>query len=258
MTFTKVNDNLYLFQNESYYDVVVGAIVLPSSICIIDTGISENKVKEFREFVEKETNKKCNMVFITHAHGDHLGGIKAFLDCEIFISKPAQEFIEAKYKIPNLEITDYQKITDDDVTLIFKRTGGHTDDSSYIFCPNYKVLFAGDNLFENMFPYGQHSSSNPEIWIDSFEEYLSLDVEYYIPGHQGICSKKIVQGYIDFIKLLKKTMLDLHEKGRTKEEILTETHSMNPFENTVIYERLKRLRENTLKNWYEFWIEKKE
>ena len=61
MTFTKVNENLYLFIDESYYDVVVGAVILPNKIIIIDSGLNKVGQKKFRDYIEKETGKKCEI-----------------------------------------------------------------------------------------------------------------------------------------------------------------------------------------------------
>jgi len=65
MTFEKINENLYLYKEEDYFDVVMGAIVLPSKIVMIDSGINISKAKEFREFVEiqricRKRNKEKN------------------------------------------------------------------------------------------------------------------------------------------------------------------------------------------------------
>ncbi|NHJ38736.1 MAG: MBL fold metallo-hydrolase, partial [Asgard group archaeon] len=209
MDFRKVNENLYLFIDESYYDVVVGAIILPNKIVIVDSGMSVPEQKKFRNYVEKESGKKCKILMLTHYHGDHLRGIQAYSDCKIIVSEPAFEILKEERDLPILTAKDYFELNDDGIKVIFKKTGGHSSDSAYIFSPDYKILFAGDNLFENFFPYGQDQTSDPDIWISVLEEYLSLNVEYFIPGHQNICNKEIIQKYIDFIKSLKIKMQNL-------------------------------------------------
>ena len=254
MTFTKISNQLYLFLNESYYDVVVGAIVLPNKIALIDTGIDADELLEFRKFVENETNKKCELVFITHYHGDHTVGLSALEDCEIILSEKSFEKIKEKIKAKKIIAKNYLEIMDDNVKIIFKNTGGHSKDSSYIFCPNYKLLFAGDNLFQNMFPYGQDETSDPDLWLKVFEEYLELDSEKYIPGHQNIIDKSIIKGYINFIQKLHEKMMELKDKGMGREEIISETKSLNPFDDTKDYEKLEMLKIRTLENWYEHWM----
>ncbi|NHJ47479.1 MAG: MBL fold metallo-hydrolase [Asgard group archaeon] len=256
MTYEKLTENIYVYRNNGYYDVTVGAIVLPSKVVMIDTGMSKEEAKEFRDHVEKETGKKCEVLFITHFHGDHIRGIQAFSDCRIIVSEPAYKILSSEENMPKLEANNLLEIIDGDVKIIFKLTGGHSDDSAYVYCPNYQVLFGGDNIFENMFPYGQDKTSNPEVWISAFIEYLDLDVEYFVPGHQYLASKEIINGYIDFIKQMKKTMLEMHSIGKSKEEILEHCFSLNPFENTLIDENLDSLKTRTLENWFNLWIEK--
>jgi len=254
MTFTKLNDNIFLFIDESYFDVVVGAIILPSKIVIIDSGISNEKQKEFREYVEKETGKICEFFLLTHYHGDHIGGIQTYSDCKIVVSEPAYEILKEKKNIPILDGKNFFEIIDDEVKVIFKQTGGHSSDSAYIYCPNYKVLFAGDNLFENMYPYGQDKSSDPDVWISVLVEYLNFDVDYYIPGHQNVCNKQTIKQYIEFIKSLKILMQKLHSEGKSRAAIIEHCFNLNPFLHTEIYEKLKPLRQTTLERWYDLWV----
>ena len=255
MPYDKITDNIYIFRNEEYFEVNIGALVLPSKIIMIDTGISKEEAQEFRDYIEKETNKKCEILYLTHAHGDHVGGLEAFSDCRIIASKLAIKKLKLKKDIPKIEYTDFIEVVDEEIKVIFKQTGGHSEDSSYVYCPNFKVLFAGDNLFRNMYPFGQEESSNPEVWISVFHEYLKLDAEYFIPGHQNVCSKDVIGKYIEFIEHLKNTILELHSKGKSKDEITAHCFSLNPFEDTVEDEGLANLKTRTIENWYKQWTQ---
>jgi len=265
MTFEKINENLYLYKEEDYFDVVMGAIVLPSKIVMIDSGINISKAKEFREFVEKETKKKTEILFITHSHKDHTIGNQVFADCRIIASpgtlevmnqekeKTKEEDLDDLVITPPTETHDYLEIIDDNVKVIFKKTGGHTADSAYVYCEEYKVLFAGDNLFENMYLYGQAETADPEKWLAALNEYQKLDAEYYIPGHQGICDSKNIRGYIAFLNLMKTTIQEMHAEEKTKEEIIEELTPLKPFTKTKNDPALQRLKDATLENWYNFW-----
>ncbi|MHA1442788.1 MAG: MBL fold metallo-hydrolase [Candidatus Heimdallarchaeota archaeon] len=245
MTFEKINENLYLYKEEDYFDVIMGAIVLPSKIVMIDSGINMAKAKEFREYVEKKTKKKTEILFITHSHMDHTQGNQIFADCRI-ISSP-DVLVMMNHMIDNLtaedleemssdgfvvtpptETHDYLEIIDGDVKVIFKNTGGHTADSSYVYC-------------------------DPEKWLVALKEYQSLDAEYYISGHQGICYTKNIRGYIAFINLMKTTIQEMHADEKTKEEIIEELTPLKPFATTENYPKLERLKQATLENWYNFW-----
>ncbi len=278
MTFEKINETIYLYKEPAYFDVVMGAIVLPSKIVMIDSGVNLPMVKEFREYVEKETKKKVEILFITHSHSDHTWGNQIFADCRIIAAPETLEkmnhekenlteenlekikaMMDESISLDGLVITpptethDYLEIIDDNVKVIFKKTGGHTADSSYVYCEEYKVLFAGDNLFESMYLYGQADTADPEKWLAALHEYQKLDAEYYIPGHQGVCNSKTIRSYIAFLNLMKTTIQEMHAEEKTKEEIIEELTPLKPFTKTKNYPALERLKEATIENWYNFW-----
>ena len=45
MGFKQVNDNIFVEIDEDFYDAVVGAIVLPNKLVMIDTGTNIPKIK---------------------------------------------------------------------------------------------------------------------------------------------------------------------------------------------------------------------
>lgn len=278
----KINDNIFTLQDELFYNVVVGAIALPSKLIMIDTGMNLRKIKEFRKKVEEETKRKFKTVFITHYHGDHIIGNQYFSDCDIIASKWTSDKINKDIPKWTDEVIERQKIRiddplaldglkltpanksfeeqleiiDGDVKVIIKQTGGHTKGSSYLYCPNYKVLFAGDNLFINSYPWGGEETCNPDQWIDALEEYLSLNVDYFVPGHGPVSNKEPIKYILGYFKLIKSTILEMHNKGKSEEEILKkcfkiEHYSINEKEEDDI--EGKNL---TLKRWFDFWINK--
>jgi glyoxylase-like metal-dependent hydrolase (beta-lactamase superfamily II) len=279
----RINENIFVLEDELFYNVVMGAIALPSKLIMVDTGMNLRKMKEFKKTVEKETNKKFETVFITHYHGDHIIGNQFFTDCDIiaskwtyehlktYIPKWTDEVIEQQKKriddplaLEGLELTPANKsfegqmeINDGDVKVIIKQTGGHTKGSTYIYCPNYKVLFAGDNLFIDSYPWGGEATCNPDFWIDAFNEYLSLDVDYFVPGHGPICNKDPIKYTLDYFEKVKTTMKKMKEDGKSEEEILENCFDIDFYPISEQNEGDVEGKKATLKRWYDFWIENK-
>ena len=279
----KINENIFVMIDELFYDVVVGAIALPSKLIMIDTGMNLRKIKEFKEKVEKETNKKFDSVFITHYHGDHIIGNQLFNECKIYASKWTferlvstkdqwtEEVIEhQKSRIddpealeglvittPNQSFKDEFVIKDGNVEVIIKTTGGHTKGSSYVYCPNYKVLFAGDNLFINSYHWGGDATCDPDAWINALKEYLSMDIDYFVPGHGPVSDKEPVEYILNYFELVKKTMFNMHKQGKSKEEILKKCYHLDFYSVDENNEEDIEMKELTLKKWYEVWIEGK-
>ena len=143
---------------------------------------------------------------------------------------------------------DGYEIVDGDVKVIVKRTGGHTEGSSYVYCPNYKVMFAGDNLFNKQFPWGGPPSANPLKWIDALKKYLSLDVEHYIPGHGEISDEKPLEEFLNYLEKVTSLMKELISLNKTEEEILELAEKIDYYPPREGREQWKTA---TLRKWYE-------
>jgi glyoxylase-like metal-dependent hydrolase (beta-lactamase superfamily II) len=272
MSIEKVKENVYAITDGSTRGNVI-AYVLPSQIVFVDSGMHIPLIREFREHIERETGKKASILFITHAHGDHVFGNQIFEDCEIITSELTHEAMVDSQKnnwtpealeewkknsedplaldglkivLANKTFADEYEIVDGDVKVIIKRTGGHTEGSSYVYCPNYKVLFAGDNLFNHSFPWGGTPTSDPLKWEKSIQEYLSLDVENYIPGHGSISGREPLEEFLAYLNQVISLMKEMIGEGKTEEEILEEADKIDYY--PPKREQWKAL---SLKKWYE-------
>ncbi|TET28272.1 MAG: MBL fold metallo-hydrolase [Candidatus Heimdallarchaeota archaeon] len=283
MVFEKVNENLYLLIDESYYDTISSALVLPNSLIMVDSGIHVSNMKEFRKYVEDETGKKFDTLILTHHHNDHVIGNQVFSDCKIIATKTVaqklktwkknmtpeklerrKETLKDKTAFDGLEITlpnetfdDYLEIIDENIKVVIKRTGGHTKGSTSVYCPSYKILIAGDNLLSNFPPYGADPSCNPDTWINTLNEYLTLDVEKFIPGHGKVSDHKLVKDTIKVIEKMRDFIKKQASKDKTKEEVIEEGFDMKfyPVNEDDSFE--VSAMKYTLSNWYKFWVEEK-
>jgi len=272
MSIEKVKENVYAITDGSTRGNVT-AYVLPSQIVFVDSGMHIPLIKEFREHIERETGKKASILFITHAHGDHVFGNQIFEDCEIITSELTHEAMVDSQKnnwtpealeewkknsedplaldglkivLANKTFASEYELVDGDVKVVIKRTGGHTEGSSYVYCPNYKVMFAGDNLFNHSFPWGGTPTSDPLKWVESIQEYLSLDVENYIPGHGSISGKETLEEFLAYLNKVISLMKEMIAEGKTEEEILEQADKIDYY--PPKREQWKAL---SLKKWYE-------
>ena len=284
MKLETINEKIYYHLDELFYNVIFGAIVLPSKIVMIDTGINLRKAKKFKEEIENKTGKKIEIIIITHYHADHYIGNQVFPDARIIASEITKnriigylddwtdEVIEGQKKRiddslaleglvitpPNESFKEQMELEDKGVKIILKQTGGHSDGSSYVYCPEYKVLFAGDNLFVTSYPWGGEETCNPDHWISAFKEYLSLDVEHIIPGHGPAINKKKLEYSLNYFKQLKDTMKQMNAEGKPEEEILKKCFNIEFY---PIHPQNKGSiggKQATLKKWYDHWVGEKE
>jgi len=140
----------------------VTAFVLPSKAVLVDCGIQLSAAEEARREIEEISSKKVEMVILTHFHSDHTGALSAFSDCRIISSKLLLKNLEQagrkvlagfKQTLPNETFNRQLKLRDEEVRLMIKQTGGHTNCSTYVFCPNYRTVAAGDNLWTEYYPW---------------------------------------------------------------------------------------------------------
>jgi len=247
---------------------------------MFDTGTNIRKAKIFKEEIEKKTDKKIEIVINSHYHGDHFIGNQVFSDARIIsseitqkriqegVSKWTDEVIEnAKKRIddplalegliptsPKESFNGQMEIEDGGVKIILKQTGGHTDGSIYAYYPEYKVLFAGDNLFVTSYPWGGEESCNPDDWINAFKEYLSLDLDYIIPGHGPAINKEKLAYSLNYFEQVKETMKQMNADGKPEEEILEKCFNIEFYPIHPQNKGDHGGKKTTLKKWYNFWI----
>ncbi len=222
---------------------------------MVDCGIQLPAVIEARREIEEISGVKVEMVILTHFHSDHTRALPIFSDCRIISSNLLLKNLKlagrkppkgCKLTLPNETFTDQLEIQDGGIRLTIKRTGGHTDGSTYVYCPNYKVVVAGDNLWINYYPWGGAKNGDPDLWINALEEYVSLDAEHFIPGHGPVGRKSNVKELLDYIKNLRDTMTEMIAVGKTKEEVIKAGDEVEYYTSGIA-------KPSTLKKWQKIW-----
>ncbi len=254
MIFRSVTENVFVIVGPPAYANVT-ALVLPSRVVLVDCGIQLPAVEETKKEIEEIAGHEVDTIILTHFHSDHTRALPAFSDCRIISSnilsknlrragrKPPKGY---KLTFPNESFDDESAIQDGNVRLIMKRTGGHTDGSTFVHCPNYRAIMAGDNLWINYFPWGGAKNGDPDSWIAALQNYMSLDVDYFIPGHGPVGSKNDVMGLVDYMQNVRDVMKEMIALGRTEEQVLRAGDE-------VEYSVSGIAKPSTLKRWYKVW-----
>lgn len=210
-----------------------GGIALRNFCIAIDSTMYVKTGEILRNNLEKHFGVPVKYLVITHYHGDHTFGIKPFKDVcvlssettskimlsnetksrnQVFIKElakegPIGEGIE--YIVPTLLFTDKLIIQDEDLFVEIFHTGGHTAGSSFISFPHEKVVFAGDLIFENVFPYAGDPTCNPEHIIEALEKMKNLKADIYVPGHgPTMKGADSLERHINFYKELRNIIKD--------------------------------------------------
>lgn len=211
----------------------VGAVSLRNFTIAIDSTIYAKTAYLFRQNLEKYYNLPIKFLIFTHYHADHIFGIGAFRDVlkissEQMIKNMESESIKQQYeirvkefpkedplaegvefKLPDVGFNDKLVIYDEDLHIEIFHLGGHTSGTSIVHFPYEKVIFAGDLIFANYFPYAGDPTCNPEKYIEALEIMKGLNAEIIIPGHGLVIKgKNSLNIYIKFFKDFRKSIKD--------------------------------------------------
>ena len=119
---------------------------------------------------------------------------------------------------PDITFTDKLTLMVGDHTFVCYHTPGHSPEQSSVYCPEERVVFVGDNIFNNC-----------QIWFHSIDfdalfkslDWLqSLDVDYIIPGHGPVMGKECIAQNKQFIYQWLSTVGEAINKGWTREECI--------------------------------------
>ena len=178
--------NCYIVQDEKSKETMV-----------IDAAGDVDKIIEMLDILQA----KLKYIYLTHCHGDHIGGVKELK--EKYGGKiVAQRLAAENLRDPNINLTTYigdkgltidtdARVDDNDLIhlgeLEFRviHTPGHTSGGSCLYCESEKLLFSGDTLFRVTWGRTDVPTGNFEDVINSITKKLMIlpDETIVYPGH---------------------------------------------------------------------------
>ena len=178
--------NCYIVEDENTKDAMV-----------IDPGGSVDDICELLDIL----GAKVKYIYLTHCHGDHIGGEKELKERKggkiLAHRNTAENLLD-----PNISLTTYigleglviqvdSRVDDGDLihlgNLEFRviHTPGHTSGGSCLYCEEEKLLFSGDTLFRGTWGRTDVPTGNFEDVINSITKKLMIlpDETIVYPGH---------------------------------------------------------------------------
>jgi glyoxylase-like metal-dependent hydrolase (beta-lactamase superfamily II) len=256
LIFQKVSENVFAVVGRPAHSNVT-AFILPSKVVLVDCGIQLSAVKEARKEIEEISKRNVKTIILTHFHSDHTHALPAFSDCRIISSNLLlRNLKQAKRKapkgfsltFPNQIFDKKLELRDDSVRLVIKQIGGHTNCSTYVFCPNYKTIATGDNLWTEYYPWGGARGGDPDVWVQALKEYLSLDAEFFVPGHGPVGNKNNVRRLLNYIDNVGNTMREMIALGKSEGAIISACGEIKYYPTGESHPHI-----STLKKWYKIW-----
>lgn len=192
-----------------------GLIIGKDKILAIDSYRTPAGASYMAEACLTLTGRLPTHVVNTHFHFDHLGGTRAFIKGndgpEIIMTQTTRKLAFKNYsktlphpENPDLSISALNKwggylsdasaiITDEEKPLTIDLGGrtvtiipmqGHTDSDLVIRDDQSGAIFAGDLIWDGIFP--NFMSSSPSLWSKSVENILKNNKGVIVPGHGSI------------------------------------------------------------------------
>lgn len=197
---------LFTYENPLGCDLNLYVIEGKRANYIIDTGLGSLTAQPIKD-VLKDSGKP-EIVINTHYHFDHVWGNGAFQNALIIAHTLCRDLIgshwesmmseyghrccgEVVMKLPDLVFHEELYFAEDAIRLF--HSPGHTPDSISVLDEQDRVLIVADNIGETMENLVPSLSCEQEIYRRTLENYLALDFQRCVSGHNMILAKKTVK-----------------------------------------------------------------
>ncbi len=187
------------------------------------------------------TGRRPTHVVVTHYHGDHTGGLAGFqngadgpeilstgttYDTLVERYVPSREVDGEAFARPRLRLLMPDRIMPDDsapvtldlggrsVTLTLR--SGHTDSDVTIAVDDPNVVFAGDLIWEGIFP--NFMDTTPSALMNAVRALLAQDGAVIVPGHGPVTPAAGLGNYLALLEEIEAAARNAHEAGRSAKE----------------------------------------
>lgn len=254
---TKIAENVYSYAGvkdaspKNSFAANAGIVVGTDGVVVIDTLISAKEGQRLLKDIRAITRKPIKYVVTTHAHFDHAFGACVFTDLgatlvghqldyaslakngEAMLKKsqaygltPA-DLRGTRIVLPTLTFTERLTIRLGGETLeLIHLTPSHSPGSTLVYLPKQKVLFAGDVLFTDFYPF--MGEGDIPGWVKTLDFIQDMDIAAIVPGHGPLSSKKDVAEMRDYLLLFDAKAKELAPTAKDAAALAAEMRKLLP------------------------------
>jgi alkyl sulfatase BDS1-like metallo-beta-lactamase superfamily hydrolase len=193
-------------------------VITPDGNVIIDTSIAPH-ARVHHKLLRAESSAPIKYIILTHAHGDHTGGVPLWKEpgTQIIAQRNHVEFAHYQARLggfyasrnaaqfgagiarqvrpagnygatiePTILFDDKYEFTLGGVKFEIYRTPGETADHATVWIPQYKMVFSGDNYygsFPNIYTLRGTEQRRALDYVNSLNFVLGLKPEILLPSH---------------------------------------------------------------------------
>ena len=131
----------------------------------------------------------------------------------------AEDLKEARIVLPDITYSNHVTLHFGSRTIELIHPGrAHTTGDTIVYLPEDKVLYAGDLLFNHIFPPVFGDSLG---WIAAIEQIEGMAIETIVPGHGFVCTKQEIIDLKYCLTELRKQVKECYDCKLSKEQALS-------------------------------------
>lgn len=186
-------------------------VIVGRKAIIVDTPWDDAHTATLCAYIRDSLKTTIQLVVITHAHDDRIGGIAEIKRSYISVYASEATTLLAKQEglpRPDIIFTDSLQLNfNGENILLFFPGAGHSSDNIVVWIPSEKLLYGGcfvkDYASINL---GNMTDANTEAWGTSMKKLISRFTEAYIivPGHGSPGGPELLEHTLKLIETYKK------------------------------------------------------
>ena len=230
---TLVTDGIYMLDGEDGFGGGnVGLLIGEEYVVLIDDALQPT-VPALIEAAVELAGRPVDFVINTHVHGDHVGG-NEFVAKEGAIIVAHDNIRKRMAGNPELDtgpgalpvLTFSDAVTfhvNDREAFVFHIDDAHTDGDAAIEFRGDNVIFAGDVMFNGLFPYiDLDNGGSVDGYIAGQKQLLAMadDDTTFVPGHGPLANKADLERNLAVLIDSQKRVKALVDKGMSADDIV--------------------------------------
>jgi cyclase len=196
----------------------VGWFLASDGVVVVDSGNDAATAKAVLEKIAETAGKPVRYLVLTHAHGDHAGGIPTFAaaGARILCHENAAPAAASLLQAPAGKTSEGVIAISDRMVFfggarraaVYFLGAGHTNGDLVVLLPEEKILFAGDLVMHGKLPYLQSADADPRGWEQILTRLAGLDVAKVVPGHGTVSERQAIGDTLAYVRKVNQLATD--------------------------------------------------
>jgi len=230
-----VADSVFVWRNIVNSGVVVGS----RAAAVVDTQVNQALARRLRDDVRRRFDVPLRYAINTHYHWDHTAGNAVFAEagCELIAGRRTAEYMVAKAprqkgflasrgfdlgpdpRQPDRYADEIRRIDLGGVSL--ELVDGHpaeTNDATLVWCPERRVLIAGDTVMTGSFPIlgqpSQREGLENADWLRALDQVRGFEPAAILTGHGPVADLAAVDRLGEICRYFLDTVRAHYRAGR--------------------------------------------